>query len=1023
MKNFHHDPNSGETGRETHLSLLPKSLKYIASLLPHQGPIEVFIHQNTLHSFENTPFWEALDKASTLFNAEAAMGEREARDAFRRGRIQSKDLLAVLPQEDAKTLVHRQITRENLRLALFHSSEPIERAASVLWMIEEHEASREWSQNATETNVRRIVRSTYRHLRKEMLSNPSLSPLFFIEQKSEESDRPRIREHLLRISRLRGWGRRSGFHSFSNEISLRILWASCLSKVFALPQAMLPKTPEAVRGATDRVNHYLIRLAESFLDQGIASWALPGREDGFWKAVVKHLREPSAARPNWLSRVTEVLNRLPADDSQHSIAKLLEFRGVALTEQKDTLLESALALRGWAGLFAELERHPNLLTGYPASVPCSLSDFLAVRLLLENTSASFSSAPRAMEERPAMSEEDLRCQLAYSLFLTAQSLGISGLEIDVLSPDPATPLFSELCRWGESERRNIWHRAFEHHLEEDVSRALVMHNEKSRSRESSEPPIAQVVCCLDDREESLRRYLEEEGVETFGAAGFFGVDIEFHPMSSHSAPFCPAQIIPTHHAFEVPKDCFKNRLKSWRFGGRVWHKSRAAMSESSMNSLSGVFVNSIFGSLASIPLVIRVLFPRTAFQVSRWIRETLFKRDDLSDLIFTDEELKRLDPLLNGFTVDEMASRVGGLFRTIGLSKRFAPYVIILGHGSFSRNNPMRSAYDCGACGGHPGVMNARIFARMANLPTVRDELARRGMHIPEETVIIGGCHNTCTDEVPLFLEDRAASLPTAEQEKLRGLFNRVRGKNALERTRRFPVSLKQGDYKKALSYVEWRSQHIGEPRPEFGHATNAFCFVGKRESTKNLFLDRRAFLVSYDQEADPKGDMLLGVLSAVVPVCSGINLEYFFSALDNTVYGAGSKLPQNITCLLGVMTGYESDLRTGLPKQMIDIHEPVRLIFVIEADESVFKSVLERNVGIRDTIQNEWVLMNLYDTKTNTIRRYKNGVFTTWTPPENLEPLPRAISSEAWVFGRKGYLPFAALLDKNTQSANNHGN
>ena len=49
-------------------------------------------------------------------------------------------------------------------------------------------------------------------------------------------------------------------------------------------------------------------------------------------------------------------------------------------------------------------------------------------------------------------------------------------------------------------------------------------------------------------------------------------------------------------------------------------------------------------------------------------------------------------------------------------------------------------------------------------------------------------------------------------------------------------------------------------------------------------------------------GKLLDGLLGAVVPVCAGISLEYYFSYVDPQRYGAGTKLPHNLSGLLGVM-------------------------------------------------------------------------------------------------------------------------
>jgi len=53
-------------------------------------------------------------------------------------------------------------------------------------------------------------------------------------------------------------------------------------------------------------------------------------------------------------------------------------------------------------------------------------------------------------------------------------------------------------------------------------------------------------------------------------------------------------------------------------------------------------------------------------------------------------------------------------------------------------------------------------------------------------------------------------------------------------------------------------------------------------------------------------------ILSAVIPVCGGINLEYLFSRIDNSVYGAGTKLPHNVIGLLGLLTASKAICAPG---------------------------------------------------------------------------------------------------------------
>ncbi len=130
-------------------------------------------------------------------------------------------------------------------------------------------------------------------------------------------------------------------------------------------------------------------------------------------------------------------------------------------------------------------------------------------------------------------------------------------------------------------------------------------------------------------------------------------------------------------------------------------------------------------------------------------------------------------------------------------------------------------------------------------------------------------------------------------------------GRNARERCRRFDSAPLGITEEIALRHVHGRTEDLAQPRPEFGNATNAVCVVGRRSLTRGLYLDRRCFLHSYDPTHDDADHTILArILGAVVPVCHGINTQYYFSATDPAGWGCGTKLPHNITGLLGVMDG-----------------------------------------------------------------------------------------------------------------------
>jgi uncharacterized protein YbcC (UPF0753/DUF2309 family) len=328
-----------------------------------------------------------------------------------------------------------------------------------------------------------------------------------------------------------------------------------------------------------------------------------------------------------------------------------------------------------------------------------------------------------------------------------------------------------------------------------------------------------------------------------------------------------------------------------------------------------------------------------------------------------------------GFRLERQAQLVGTALRSIGLSESFARTVLVLGHGSTSENNPYESALDCGACGGDQGLVNARIFSAMANRREVRELLAEQGLHIPEDTWFVPALHDTTTDEVRLFDQDQ---LPPAALARLTRIEEDLSAAGRLCALERCGALGETGisSAEAAARRVKRHALDWTQVRPEWGLSKNACFVIGRRALTQASSLDGRAFLHSYDHRIDPEGTLLEGILSGPLIVAQWINLEHYFSVVDNEAFGSGSKVYHNITGRFGVISGNVSDLRTGLPAQTMlkgrePYHEPMRLVTVIEAPLSLVETLLGRLYKPRELVRNGWVLLLVLDPETGQARQY----------------------------------------------------
>ncbi|MCQ8130657.1 putative inorganic carbon transporter subunit DabA, partial [Methylomonas rivi] len=283
---------------------------------------------------------------------------------------------------------------------------------------------------------------------------------------------------------------------------------------------------------------------------------------------------------------------------------------------------------------------------------------------------------------------------------------------------------------------------------------------------------------------------------------------------------------------------------------------------------------------------------------------------------------------------------------------------------------------------------NARAFAAMANRPPVRHLLGEQGITIPDDTWFVGAQHDTCSDIISWFDLEQIPAASQAEFAAFKACVEAADGLAAAERCRRFASSAYPKTARAAVRHVENRAMDLSQVRPEFGHATNAAAFIGRRAATQGIFFDRRLFLISYDPSQDADGGILENILLTAGPVGAGISLEYYFSSVNNERLGCGTKIPHNVTGLFGVMEGAGSDLRTGLPLQMVEIHEAMRLQIVVEAKTDVLERIYGRQESLRELIGGGWVHLSAKDPDSGDIFVFRRGSgFMPWQAAD--EPLP----------------------------------
>lgn len=673
------------------------------------------------------------------------------------------------------------------------------------------------------------------------------------------------------------------------------------------------------------VHTNLFRILNSYLDQGIAITKFPTNTESFLSSVIE-IEKNSFVSFFKTKRAKELLF-----DPHTSIEQLLEILVGHESLYEQYLFDQQFAHPGWSGLISVIENQPrSLMDGRKIT----LKELIILECLLELDNL----------DNSLKGKWSPLCEIA--------------------GQQNIVEIFEENSWTDIDELLVIWQEAYEWTYYDQVL-AGVMVGEQMEERE--EIPSFEAFFCIDDRECSIRRYIEhfDPDCATYGTPGHFAIDMYYQPKNGNFySKVCPVPLNPKHLIQEVSTD--RDRASDLHFN------------KSSHGLFKGWLISQTLGFWSAIKLMFNIfkpsISPATSYSFAHMHSHSALTVENRS-------QHHHKDGLQIGYQVEEMADRVEVVLKSTGTIKKFSNLIYIIGHGASSANNTHYAGYDCGACSGRPGSANARAFSYMANHHEVRNMLRDRGIDIPEATEFLGGLHDTTRDEFIFFDEDLLSPDNQKAHRKNKEVFEKALRANAKERSRRF-MSIDTLKSPQAIhEKIKERSVSLFEPRPELNHATNTLCIIGRKQINDHLFLDRRAFLNSYNYELDPDGKFLESIINAAGPVCGGINLEYYFSRVDNEKLGAGSKLPHNVMGLIGVANGFEGDLRPGLPIQMVEVHDPIRLMMIVEHDPEIVLKTIQKSAATYEWFINEWVVLCVVNPHDGKIYRFQKGAFTPYSP------------------------------------------
>src|SRR6185295_4986185 len=422
-----------------------------------------------------------------------------------------------------------------------------------------------------------------------------------------------------------------------------------------------------------QINDQLIKWCEAYLDEGHATWTMPGREKGLygaWKALAVHEWSPCGIVDS-----SKKISRLP-EHPEDALLESLNALGIPTELRQDYLSLQLTALPGWAGFIkwrAEERDYP-----WQQAYPVGLVKFLAIRLWYarelvqqacreelgiegryDAVTAYIQTHPeeyylrrqRVAGRLPALYAEEVdrlahqkgdgwktllaryraevvprqeaaaRRGAAKKLLALARSLDIDKAQLIDGAPADLKQIVEWIDAFPESDHGPVWLKAFEAGYH-DLLLGQLRTPSKEANRQTPARPSSQSVYCIDVRSEPFRRHLESTGThETYGFAGFFAAFIRYRAWGKeHDTEQFPVIMRAKNEVREIPRSYLDHKVSKHQARAKWVHAGHTLLHDLKENVVTPYVMVESLGWFYSIPMFGKTLLPSLYHRWAAWLR-------------------------------------------------------------------------------------------------------------------------------------------------------------------------------------------------------------------------------------------------------------------------------------------------------------------------------------------------------------------------------------------------------------------